>query len=106
MLTLTKLEASPTVLVFTSVFTSVFDLIVCTLIFSDPYILHSMSELGQICAQIEALEVYFLMEQTSPPNSFCRKKYGPKSEGKSILTTPKMFKMSYLLHRMSELRVS
>ena len=44
------------------------------------------SELGQICAQIEALEVYFPMEQTSSPKSFCRKIYGPKSEGISVFT--------------------
>ena len=64
------------------------------------------SKLDQICAQIEALEVYFPMEQTSPPNSSCRKIYGPKSEGVSISKIPKMFQMSYLLHWMSELRVS
>ena len=41
----------------------------------------SDSELDQICAQIEALEVYFPMKQTSPQSSSCRKTYGPKSEG-------------------------
>ena len=66
----------------------------------------SDSELGQICAQIEALEVYFPMKQTSPPNSSCRKTYGQKSEGVSDLRIFKMFQMSFLLHRMSELRVS
>ena len=45
------------------------------------------SELGQICAQIEALEVYFPMKQTSPPNSYCIKTYGQKSEGISDLIT-------------------
>ena len=35
-----------------------------TPIFLGPYILRPMSELGQICAQIEDLEVYFPMEQT------------------------------------------
>ena len=66
----------------------------------------SDSELGQICAQIEALEVYFPMEQTSSPNSSCRKTYGPNSEGISDFVIFKMFQTSFLLHRMSELRVS
>ena len=92
-------------LVFTSGFTSGSGQTAFSPIFSGPYILRPMSELGQICAQIEALEVYFPMEQTSPPNAFCRKKYGLKSEGMSISTIQKMFKMSYLLHRMSELCV-
>ena len=47
------------------------------------------SELGQICTQIEALEVYFPMEQTLPPNSFCRKIYGPNNKGISIFVTSK-----------------
>ena len=64
------------------------------------------SELGQICAQIEALEVYFPMKQTLSSNSSCRKTYGQKSEGVSDLGISKIFQMSFLLHRMSELRVS
>ena len=64
------------------------------------------SELGQICAQIEALEVYFPMEQTSPSNSLCRKIYSPRSEGMSYFPNPKIFKTSFLLHPISELRVS
>ena len=67
---------------------------------------HPNSELGQIGAKIEALKVYFPMEQISPPNSSCRKIYRPKSEGMSILTISKIFQMSYPLHRMSELRIS
>ena len=70
------------------------------------FIRRSNSELGQICAQTEALEVYFPMEQTSPPNSFCRKRYGPKSEGMSYFANLKIFQTSYLFHPMSELRVS
>ena len=64
------------------------------------------SELSQICAQIEALEVYFPLKQTSSPNSSCRKTYGQKSEGVSDLEISKTFQMSFLLHRMSEFRVS
>ena len=64
------------------------------------------SELGQICAQIEALEVYIPMKQTSPTNSSCRETYGQKSEGILDLRISKIFKTSFLLHRMSELRVS
>ena len=64
------------------------------------------SELGQICAQIEALEVYFPMEQTSPSNSFFRKVYGQKSEGISTFPNPKIFKTLFLLHPMSELSFS
>ena len=64
------------------------------------------SKLGQICAQTEALEVYFPMEQTSHPNSFFRKVYGPKSEGMSYFTNSKMFQMSYFFHPMSELSFS
>ena len=66
----------------------------------------SDSELGQICAQIDALEVYFPMKQISSPNSSCRKAYGQKSEGVSDLEISKIFQMSFLLHRMSEFRVS
>ena len=52
------------------------------------------SELGHIWVQIEALEVYFPMEQTSSPNSSCSKIYGQKSEGISDFATSKLFQTS------------
>ena len=61
------------------------------------------SKLGQICAQIEALGVYFPMEQTSPPNSFCRKRYGPNSEGMSYFANPK--NVSNVVFLSSDVRI-